>query len=90
MSTLNPFSHNAQTFMQQASAGASRAMTDLVGGVGHPEIATKLLWLKVQNQVFMQSYLELIQIMMVIVAFAFIPLAWMKISSSSTVVTDAH
>ena len=90
MSKLSQFNIGAQGFIQQVQAGMSKQMASLLGTADPHQAAVKILIFKVNNQVFMLSFLELIQVMMVIIAFSIIPIFYMKIKRGPTKVVDAH
>ena len=52
--------------------------------------ALKALYFKVQSQVFMMSFLQLVFIMMILVSLAFIPLFLLRFNRPPTVVVDSH
>lgn len=87
---ISALSLSAQNFMAQTSASMTLRMDKMVGEGQPGDAALKILLMKVQNQVFMLSFLELIQIMMVVVSLAAFPIYFMKIKKGPAKVVDAH
>jgi DHA2 family multidrug resistance protein len=50
----------------------------------------KSLYFRIQNQVFMMSFLQLIVVIMVIFSFSFIPLYFLKFKKKPQAVMDSH
>lgn len=90
LSKLSELDLAANSFMNQLSSSMSNQMINLLGNGDPHSAAIKILTFKVNNQVFMLSFLELIQTMMVVIAFSIIPIYFMKIKRGSTKVVDAH
>lgn len=89
-SRLTAFDTQAYAFMTNTAQGFATRMGKLVGfDVAH-EAALKVLYFKVQNQVFMITFLQLVYIMMIILLFAFIPIYRMKIRKGPIAPVDAH
>ncbi len=87
VSLLNP---NTQQAYQQQINGMASKMTDSLG-MGQATIATmRAMTYRVQNQVFMMSFNQLIWMIMGIFVFAFIPLFLMKFRVKPKVVADSH
>lgn len=80
----------AQETMTQLTASMSHKMMDLMGTADPHQAALKVLMMRVQNQVFMLSFLQLVDIMMVVIAFAIIPISLIKIKRGATKIVDAH
>jgi DHA2 family multidrug resistance protein len=82
---------NTRSFMNQTEKGFN---TKLPSDVGYIDAlhspALKSLYFKVQNQVFMLSFLQLMFILAMIVALALIPLWRLKIKRGPVAVVDAH
>ncbi len=55
-----------------------------------PSAAIQLLYMRVQGQVFMLSFLQLVWIMMFIFALSFIPFYFLKIKGKTVAPVDAH
>ncbi|MFN3453562.1 MAG: DHA2 family efflux MFS transporter permease subunit [Pseudobdellovibrio sp.] len=87
---VNAFNINVQQFYQQMTSGMASKMSSGVGFDSAHKSALQLLYLKVQNQVFMQTFLQLIFIMMLILALAFIPLYRMKLKKGPIKAVDVH
>ena len=90
VSELSELNIAAQSFMTQITSSMSHQMVNLLGGGDPHQAAVKLLVFRVHNQVFMLSFLELIQTMMVVIAFSIIPIYFMKIKRGPTKIVDAH
>jgi DHA2 family multidrug resistance protein len=84
---LNP---NVQGWYAATSNGMNAKMQTDIGLAYGPQIALKAMWFKLQNQVFMMSFLQLVFIMMIAVSFSFVPLYFMKIRKTVKTVADAH
>lgn len=87
---VTAFNRNASQFYQQTSQGMAYKMSDMIGFDLPKNAALKVLYYKVQNQVFMITFLQLVFIMMVIVMFAFIPIYRMKLKRGPIKPVDAH
>ncbi|MBC7419172.1 MAG: DHA2 family efflux MFS transporter permease subunit [Bdellovibrio sp.] len=87
ISSLNP---QAQGFVN----GTTQAMkTKMVSDVGiniNSSAAIKVMYMKVQNQVFMMTFLQLIYIMMGIMLLVVYPLYRLKLKKGPVKVVDAH
>lgn len=81
---------NTQLTIAQSSAGLSQKMTDSVGLSTGPRAALQSLSYRIQNQAFMLSFLQLIVVIMMILALAYIPLYFLKLRQKPVVVSDAH
>ncbi len=89
-SKVTAFDVQAQNFSQSMSNGMAMKMAESVGfDVAHRS-GIQILLMKVQSQVFMMTFLQLIFIMMGILALAFIPLYRMKLKKGAVKVVDAH
>jgi MFS transporter, DHA2 family, multidrug resistance protein len=87
VSLLNP---NTQQFYQQSINGMGAKMSESIG-MGQAVTATmQALKYRVQNQVFMMSFNQLIWTIMGIFVFSFIPLYLMKFRTKVKVVSDSH
>jgi DHA2 family multidrug resistance protein len=87
VSLLNP---NTQVFYYGAQRAMSAKFSQDIGMSWGSQTVLKALYFKIQHQVFMLSFLELIEIMMVMLSFVFIPLALLKFNKRGSVVLDAH
>ncbi len=87
VSLLNPATQSAY---YQTLNGMATKMSDVVGFNQGAGAAVKSLWIRVQNQVFMISFLQLAITLMFIVAIGFIPLYRIKLKSGPSKVIDAH
>ena len=87
ISMLNPTT--VQTYLQSQN-GMTHKMTEAVG-MSTPMAATlKTLYYRIQNQVFMMSFIQLVWVIMFVFAFSFIALWRIRFKSKTTVVMDAH
>jgi DHA2 family multidrug resistance protein len=87
VSLLNPA---VQTAYYQGMSGMASKMSNGVGFAQGSDAALKSIWGRVQNQVFMMSFLQMTIVLMFIVAVGFIPLYRMKVKSGAVKVVDAH
>jgi DHA2 family multidrug resistance protein len=87
VSLLNP---NVQTFFAQSSAGLSSKLSREVGFNYGSQSALKAMFYKVQNQVFLLSFLQLVAIMMCLISIAFVPLWLLQFKRKPVVVADSH
>jgi DHA2 family multidrug resistance protein len=87
VSLLNPA---VQAQYYNTVNGMNSKMSDGVGFYHGAEAAIKSIWGRVQNQVFMMSFLQLCFILMFIVAIGFIPLWRIRLKEGPTKVVDAH
>ncbi|MGZ6480209.1 MAG: DHA2 family efflux MFS transporter permease subunit [Bdellovibrionales bacterium] len=84
---LNP---NVQNFYLQSSGGLASKMSRELGFNFGSQSALKALYFKVQAQVFMLSFIQLVYIMMFLVGLAFIPLFLLRFNRQVAVVSDSH
>ncbi|AZZ35657.1 MFS transporter [Bdellovibrio sp. qaytius] len=89
-SKVTAFDVQAQNFSQNISNGMASKMAESVGFDTAHRSGIQLLYYKVQQQVFMMTFLQLIFIMMIILAFAFIPVYTLKLKKGSVKPVDAH
>ena len=88
---VNAFNTNAQSFFRQSAQGMATKFSNDVGFNIGSGAAIKALYYKVQNQVFMLTFLQLTFIMMMILGLAVIPLWRLKLGPGKVrVVDDAH
>ena len=75
-------------------AGAVQSMATKmpvdVGFANPAETGYKILYFKVQNQVFMMTFLQLVYIMMLIMAVSAIPIIRLKLKKGPVKLVDAH
>jgi len=67
--------------------------TKMLGEVGMGRMDTtaiKILWAKVQAQVFMQSFLQLVTILMITLLLTLVPIYLLKLKKGPVKVVDAH
>jgi DHA2 family multidrug resistance protein len=79
-----------QTTYYQSLNGLSAKMSKGVGFFHGADTAIKSIWGRVQNQVFMLSFLQMTFILMGIVAIGFIPLWRIRLKEGPTEVVDSH
>jgi DHA2 family multidrug resistance protein len=87
LSLLNP---NTQSMFYQTMGGMKQKMSDAIGMATSADAALKSLYYRVQNQVFMMSFLQLVWLIMIIFAVAFIPLYRLKFKMKVKGPIDAH
>ncbi len=87
VSLLNP---NVQNFYARSNGALESKLSKEVGFNAGAQDVLQTLYHKVQNQVFMMGFLQLVMIMMILTGFAFVPLALLKFKRKSAVVLDAH
>ncbi|MBX2993578.1 MAG: DHA2 family efflux MFS transporter permease subunit [Bdellovibrionaceae bacterium] len=87
VSMLNP---NTQAFVNQTSQGLSKKMVEDMGRASGHDATLQILYYKIQNQVFMMSFLQLITVIMILFSLAFIPLYLLRLREKPVLVTDAH
>lgn len=87
VSLLNP---TAQAAFYQSSGGMASKMSDAIGIAHGSDAALKALYFRVQNQVFMLSFNQLVWTIMCIFALSFIPLFLLELKVKPTGPIDAH
>jgi DHA2 family multidrug resistance protein len=87
VSLLNPVVQNAYA---QSLHGINGKMSTEVGFNSGSGAAIKSIWGRVQNQVFMMSFLQMVFILMFVVAIGFIPLYRMRMKAGPIEIVDAH
>ncbi|MGZ6480129.1 MAG: DHA2 family efflux MFS transporter permease subunit [Bdellovibrionales bacterium] len=87
VSQLNPM---VQNFYMQTSGALSNKMSKELGFNWGSQSALKALYYKVQAQVFMLSFIQLVFVLMMLVGLAFIPLFLLKFNRPVATVADAH
>ncbi len=81
---------NSQSAYYQMSNGMKAKMSDVIGMANSSDVAIKTLYFKVQNQVFMLSFNQLIWIIMAIFSLSFIPLYTLRLKVKPKGPIDAH
>lgn len=84
---LNP---QVQNFMQGVNSTMGSKLAPEVGFNLNSSAALKTLYFKVQNQVFMMSFLQLIYIMMFIMLLTIIPIWRLKLKKGPIAVVNEH
>lgn len=87
VSALNP---QAQNFIHGLKASMSSKLSSAVGFNENSTAALQALYYKVQNQVFMLTFLQLIYIMMFIMLLTIIPIYRLKTKKGPTQVVNEH
>lgn len=87
VSLLNPVT---QQELGMSVAAMATKMTKAVGFTTLDRAGLSYIAHRIDNQVFMMSFLQLMWIMLTIFAFTFIPLKFLKLKSKPTVITDSH
>lgn len=81
---------NTQNFFYAAKESFAHKFSESLGMANGEETALRILKLKIDNQVFMLSFIQLIFIMMAIFSLAFIPLFLIRFKGKTNVLVDAH
>ncbi|ASD63792.1 DHA2 family efflux MFS transporter permease subunit [Bdellovibrio bacteriovorus] len=81
---------NTQSAYYGAANTLGSKMSEGLGMATGNEAALKSLYGRIQNQVFMLSFRQLMFLMMIIFATAFIPLALIRFKNKTNTVVDAH
>lgn len=80
-----------QSQLIQMQSAMKNKMIDAVGMNATVQSAPlKSLYFRIQNQVFMMSFLQLIVVIMVIFSFSFVPLYFLKFKKKPQAVMDSH
>jgi DHA2 family multidrug resistance protein len=87
MTQLNP---NVQNFYMQTTTALAHKLSKDVGSGFGAQTALKAIYFKVQAQVFMLSFIQVVSILFVLVGLAFIPLYLLRFTKKIGVVADAH
>lgn len=88
---VTAFNANAYSFYVQSTQAMSQKFSTDIGFSLPQKASLQALYMKVQNQVFMMTFLQLVLIMMMVLAVAVIPLYRLKLRAGTVkVVDDAH
>lgn len=87
VSLLNP---NTQAYYYPTANGLGQKMAGELGMATGSQAALQALYYRIQNQVFMMSFLQLLVIIMMIFALSYIPLFLLKFKRRPVAVMDAH
>ncbi len=88
ISLLNP---QTQIQWKQMQSGLKMKMSDVIGLNSTEYIAPlKTFYYRLQNQVFMMSFLQLVVVIMMIFSVSFIPWYFLKFKKKPQAVMDAH
>jgi MFS transporter, DHA2 family, multidrug resistance protein len=89
-SKVTALSPQAAQFYQGTSGSMQAKMSSAVGFADAHSGAVKILWQKVQAQVFMQSFLQLVVLMMIVTGLSAIPIWRLKLKKGPVKIVDAH
>ena len=89
-SKLSVFNTQAQSFVQNTLYGMGSKLPKDVGFDSSAGAGYKVLWFKVQNQVFMLTFLQLIYIMMGIMVLTIVPIYRLKLRKGPVAVVNEH
>lgn len=87
MNALNP---QVQNFISGTTQALKSKMATEIGMNMDSSAAIKVLYFKVQNQVFMMTFLQLIYVIMAIMLLVIFPLYRLKLPKGGTKIVDAH
>lgn len=87
VSMLNPVT---QQQVQQLSGALSTKMSENMGSASGFQAAVTMIGKRIENQVFMMSFLQLIAIVMMIFSLTYVPLFLIRFKRKTTAVMDAH
>lgn len=90
VSNVSMLEPQTQLAVQQTASGISQKMAGSIGVGNATDVALKSIAGRVQNQVFMLSFNQLIYTISFIFALAFIPLILIKFKNRPTAAVDAH
>lgn len=90
VSHVSLLNRNTQSFFFGSVKGMMNKFPVDVGMTTYKEAALKALYFRIQGQVFMMSFNQLIWVMMFIFSIAFIPLYFMRFKVKPTKAVDAH
>ncbi|MGZ3724510.1 MAG: DHA2 family efflux MFS transporter permease subunit [Pseudobdellovibrio sp.] len=89
-SQLTAFSAQGRAFVQNLGQSMNFKLLKDVGFDPNGEIAIKALYFKVQNQIFMLTFIQLIYIMMFIMLITIIPIYRLKLKKGPVAVVNDH
>jgi DHA2 family multidrug resistance protein len=87
VSLLNP---NTQQVYYQAEANLSKKLNSSIGMVKPTKLALSTLKRRIDGQVFMMSFNQLMWVIMLIYAFAYVPWYFLKLRLRATNIVDSH
>lgn len=87
---ISLLNNTTKSIYYTTSQGFGQKMTEQLGDGTGVQATLKMLYGKVQAQVFMMSYIQLVWMMMIIFAVSFIPLYFLKMKVKPTGPIDAH
>jgi DHA2 family multidrug resistance protein len=82
--------NTTRSIYYSTSQGMGQKMTEQLGDGTGIDATLKMFYGKVQAQVFMMSFIQLVWMMMIIFAVSFIPLYFLKMKVKPTGPIDAH
>lgn len=87
VSELNP---QTQLALKQTSFGLNSKLSESLGDATPREAAIKTIYFRIQNQAFMLSFVQLMNVIGVIFLLSFIPLYRLRLKGKTAAVVDAH
>ena len=87
VSLLEP--NTLQAYMQAAGATVTKFGRDLGGATGE-DFAVRMIAMRMQNQAFMMSFLQLVWVIMFVFGLTYIPLYYLNFKKKAIKVVDAH
>jgi DHA2 family multidrug resistance protein len=87
VSRLNP---QVEVTYQNLSRGMMQKLPDQLQRASPTQAAAKILTFKIQNQVFMMSFLQLMWTVMAIMSLSFLPIFLLEVRDGPVGVVDAH
>ncbi len=87
---VNAFNPQTQGFIQSTAAGMKTKFSSAIGIDLHSAAATKALYFKVQNQVFMMSFIQLVYIMMFVMILVIYPIYRLRIKKGPVKIINEH
>jgi MFS transporter, DHA2 family, multidrug resistance protein len=90
LSHVSSLNSNSMNFLNSSIAGFSSSFIRDIGLANPSDAALLSLYHRVQSQVFTLSFLQLVQIMMIIFSISFIPIIFIKLKKKVSRVSDSH
>jgi MFS transporter, DHA2 family, multidrug resistance protein len=89
-SKVSLLNSNTQSVYYSMINGMSKKMSNVIGMSDGPSATLKSLYYRIQNQVFMMSFNQLIWMIMIIFLISFIPLFTLRLTKKVTGPIDTH
>ena len=89
-SKVSALNQNTQMNVNMLDHAMKTKLLDNIGAATSTQATLNLLVKRIENQVFMMSFLQLISIIMMIFALTFIPLYMIKFKNKKVQIVDAH